>query len=146
MPNRIQLSLSPVSIGLWCFLQGALVILVSLRSLDEPYWLLLTPVCFWLAIRHWRHDADNALWLQPVLSKEAPGHSNQITIWQIGFRDRETQSADLIQAFAHPWLTVLKFKAPGWQYSLVLWPGSAEADSLRRLRYHCIIPSSAAQK
>lgn len=130
MPQRIELGRSPVSVGLWVFVHGALLWLVLLFSSDEAYWLLTLPVLGWLALQCWQDDKP-FLWLEPPIdSMSRPMH------WRIG-RDNQVVAAELTQAFAHPWLSILKFATAKRQYTLVLWPGSVSQDHLRYLRFLC---------
>ena len=130
MPKRIELGRSLVSVGLWLFVHGALLWLVWRLGLDQVYWLLALPVLGWLARQCW-HDDKPFLWLEPPISS-----MSKSAHWRIG-RDDQVVAAELTQAFAHPWLSILKFQTAERRYTLVLWPDSASQDNLCYLRFLC---------
>jgi hypothetical protein len=108
-----------------------LLLLLAVYCLPLPQELLLMAL-LWVML-HWRncqlryHSVDHAQWIERIAYRRQ--------CWQLTIAGQHT-TVWLKQATVWRWLVVLNFysESAGRYYPLILWPDSAEQESLRRLR------------
>jgi hypothetical protein len=108
-----------------------LLLLLTVCCLPLPQALLLT--AFLVAVLHWRYCQRRYLCDEHDLWVERIDYRQQR--WQLSAAGQHTE-VWLKQATVWRWLMVLNFysEPEARHYPLILWPDSADWESLRRLR------------